>query len=39
MQEVRTTMLDLIFLGAMGLFVVIAILYVRGCEKMRGAKP
>lgn len=33
------TMLDIIFVGATALFVVLAILYVRGCERMRGAKP
>jgi hypothetical protein len=32
-------MLDIIFLAAMVLFVVAAILYVRACERMGGAKP
>ena len=31
-------MLDLVFLGATALFVAVAILYVRACERMRGAK-
>jgi len=28
-------MLDVVFVGATALFVVIAILYVRGCERLR----
>ncbi len=31
-------MLDLIFIGATALFVVVAILYVYACERMRGTK-
>jgi hypothetical protein len=31
-------MLDLIFIAAMAVFVVIAILYVRMCERLRGTK-
>ncbi len=31
-------MLDLFFIGATAVFVVVAILYVRACERMRGAK-
>lgn len=32
-------MLDLVFFGATALFVVMAILYVRACERLKGAKP
>jgi hypothetical protein len=32
-------MLDVVFFSAMAVFVVVAILYVRVCERMRGAKP
>jgi len=31
-------MLDIVFMAATALFVVVAILYVRGCEKLRGTK-
>jgi len=31
-------MLDIVFVGATALFVIVAILYVRACERMRGAK-
>ncbi len=32
-------MLDFVFLGATALFIVMAILYVRACERLKGAKP
>lgn len=32
-------MLDILFIGATGLFVLVAVLYVLGCEKLRGEKP
>lgn len=31
-------MLDIIFIGATALFVIVAVLYVRACDKLRGAK-
>ena len=31
-------MLDLVFIAATALFVIVGILYVRGCEKLRGTK-
>ena len=31
-------MLDVIFIAATGLFVVVGILYMRACEKLRGTK-
>ncbi len=31
-------MLDIIFVGATVLFVVVAVFYVRACDKLRGAK-
>jgi hypothetical protein len=31
-------MKDLMFIGATALFVVLGILYVRACEKLRGTK-
>jgi hypothetical protein len=32
-------MLDIIFLAATALFVCVAILYVRGCERLDRSKP
>jgi hypothetical protein len=34
----RTIMLDIVFIGATALFFVIAVLYVRGCERLKQAK-
>jgi hypothetical protein len=34
-QEVRVIMLDVIFIFATAVFFVVAILYVRGCERLR----
>jgi hypothetical protein len=31
-------MLDLVFIAAIALFVIVGSLYVRGCEKLRGTK-
>ena len=31
-------MLDIIFIAATGFFVIVAILYVRACERLRGIK-
>jgi hypothetical protein len=31
-------MLDLIFIGATALFVIVAVFYVLACDKLRGAK-
>lgn len=32
-------MLDIIFIGATALFVIVAVLYVKACDKLRGEKP
>jgi dolichyl-phosphate-mannose--protein O-mannosyl transferase len=34
----KAAMLDIIFIGATALFVIVAVFYVRACEKLRGAK-
>jgi hypothetical protein len=34
----RTIMLDIVFIGATALFFVIAVLYVRGCERLKQEK-
>jgi hypothetical protein len=32
-------MLDIIFIGATALFVIVAMLYVKACDQLRGEKP